>query len=291
VKLRDFVYLDAERIRSFVAQSAGGLTSERTAGVQHTTGGKGSGKGKVPFLAEAGAEVDYHYAKSASETKSLHDYIFEEFHRALHEDVDGIREVPSPEGSWTETEFHDGQFLEVTGVFKLVDFEGAVQTMLAFPQIVDLAAKTAQASVGEQDARARQQSRQQAQAMSQQLKNLPVKQLGGFVHDWYGDDVRIKIYPFTDQPDRVLVGRAVRSLFRYSPSVLTATYGRVIDAGWSAVVQVHKGTRRPMVIPMQTGEQLDDIMEGLVDSLSGMSAIGVQFPAIAITPLAIYRES
>src|SRR5690348_1631063 len=76
--IRDFIYLDIERVRSFVAQAYGGLTSERTIQGEHQMGGQGGGKGKLPFIAEASGTVDYHYLKSHSETKSLHDHIFEE---------------------------------------------------------------------------------------------------------------------------------------------------------------------------------------------------------------------
>jgi hypothetical protein len=158
--------------------------------------------------------------------------------------------------------------------------------MSVFPTIVDIATKAT--AIGGQQADPR--ARQKTQAMTQQAKSLPIKQIAEFVREWYGEDVRLKIFPDASHPERVLVGRAARSLFRYSPSILVATYGRVIDAGWTALVHVHKGATFSPPSAQASGQQeLDDMMEGLTDVIAGLSTSGVQFPAVAMTPLAIYR--
>src|SRR5437867_11313737 len=81
--IRDFIYLDIERVRSFVAQTSGGLTSERTQQAQHQVGGEGQVEGGLPFIVKATGSTDYHYERSQSETKSLHDHIFEELYHKL----------------------------------------------------------------------------------------------------------------------------------------------------------------------------------------------------------------
>src|SRR5260370_20299921 len=78
--VRDFIYLDVERIRSFVAQASGGLTSELTRQAEHQVGGEGGASGGLPFLATVSGKAEYHYLTSQMETKSLHDQIFQEFY-------------------------------------------------------------------------------------------------------------------------------------------------------------------------------------------------------------------
>jgi hypothetical protein len=210
VSLRDFIYLDTERLRSFVAQAAGGLISEKVAGRQHEAGATASGKAKVPLIAEVGGDLNYRYVRSESETKSLHDYIFEEFRRYLVTQS-LVTFVPEDVQDWSDRSFADGQFLEVSGVMKLIDFQGAVHTISIFPKVVDLAIKSAQMQSNNPAIPSTRPDR----TMSQQMKTMPIKEIGNFVNEWYGDDLRLKLFPFPDSPDRLLVGRADRSLFRY----------------------------------------------------------------------------
>jgi hypothetical protein len=65
--LRDFIYLDVERVRSFIAQLNEGLPSERSQKSEHQGGIKGSAEGSLPFIAKAVGEADYHYLRSHSE--------------------------------------------------------------------------------------------------------------------------------------------------------------------------------------------------------------------------------
>src|SRR6202171_6012120 len=77
--VRDFIFLDIERIRSFVAQGGGGVPTERSGGHEHQTGGQASAEGGLPFgLAHIQGQTDYHYVRSATETKSVQDAIFNE---------------------------------------------------------------------------------------------------------------------------------------------------------------------------------------------------------------------
>ncbi len=53
--IRDFIYLDVERVRSIVAQRAGGLPGERTQQSGHNVGGTVSAEGGIPMITKAGA--------------------------------------------------------------------------------------------------------------------------------------------------------------------------------------------------------------------------------------------
>ena len=78
--IRDFIYLDVERVRSFVAQLKEGLPSERTREAEHEAGGKAAAEAGLPLITKGSGEINYHYLRSHSETSSLHDFIFEELY-------------------------------------------------------------------------------------------------------------------------------------------------------------------------------------------------------------------
>lgn len=91
----------------------------------------------------------------------------------------------------------------------------------------------------------------------------------------------------------MFVGSAEREHFRYIPSSLAYIYGSVIDAGWVSLLQVNIGTHHALgQLTSNTGNQMEDSFEQLADYVSnlGATAQGIKFPAVAVTPIAIYRE-
>lgn len=257
--IRDFIYLDVERVRSFVAQTSGGLTSERTHQNQHQVGGEGQVEGGIPLIAKATGSTDYHYLRSHSETK-------------------------------------------------IVDYQSTMATLQGLPTLLDVVGKIT--SIQKETATQPNQNRQKGQGQTkvsansqpnnpelQQLKNqmkyMPLKEVASFVNQMYGDVIRIKVFPFQNALEKVFVGSADRSLFRYSPTSLANLYGSVIDADWISILQVNKGVHHePGQMVSTTGNDMEDGLEQMADYFSSLATIaqGVKYPAVAVTPIAIYRE-
>jgi hypothetical protein len=285
--LRDFIYLDIERVRSFVAQVTGGLTSELGTKGEEKTAGKGELRGGLPggILTGTGG-VDYHYVQTQSETKSLHDAIFHEFHRAVLEPGRLIDLTTLTAEAWVEDLFTDGAFLTTGGALKIMDYHSAARTLESLPKIEAAVARLAslgQALVGKAKNR---------KAPQGQLAQLPLEDMTSVLDQFYGDTIRLKVFPFPSVPSLALVGTADRSMFRYAPGLLANTYGMVIDAGWSSVLQVNRGVDYPPgQLSSTTGNQVEDGLEQMIDSLVGLNVIaqGIQFPAVAVTPIAIFR--
>ena len=132
----------------------------------------------------------------------------------------------------------------------------------------------------------------QSQAARGQMASLPIKDLTSVMGQFYGATIRLKVFPFPKSPDHVLVGTADRAMFRYPPGLLANTYGMVIDAGWTCVMQVNRGLRHAVgQLSSVTGNQAEDALEQMIDILVNLNDIaqGVQFPAVAVTPIAIFR--
>lgn len=303
--IRDFIYLDIERIRSYVAQAAGGLTSEKTQQAQHNVGGSGQAQGGIPIIAHASGSADYHYSRSHSETKSLHDHIFEEFYRTLKPGEHISDFTKARVQDWLEPSFKDGAFIVTRGRLKIIDYQSVIVSIQNLPTLLETTMKLAAFAPGvslEQTApnpsapkgnTTQSQQAKELQQLKTQLKSLPLKEFTQFVTQTYGDLVRMKIFPFPSDPGKLFVGTADRQLFRYLPSALINLYGSVIDASWIYVLQVNKGTYYdPGILASKTGNEIEDSLEQLADILSGLARItqGVQFPVVAVTPIAIYRE-
>jgi hypothetical protein len=291
---RDFIYLDVERVRSIVAQNAGGLASERKSEAQHTAGGKTSGEGGLPFIAKVGGEADYHYMRSRSETLSLHDYIFSEFVRLLGDADDLIGLNVPDKGDWVEDNFADGNFMIVPGVIKVMDYQYAMEFMKAAPDLHKITTKLS-TPVQTQSSNTRTSSGRVATQNTQAnpFANQPIKEVATLVDQFYRDLVRVKVFPYPEEPKKVFVGSADKTMFRYSPSALMNMYGPVIDAGWVSVLQVNRGVRHNAgELVSETGNAMEDILEGFTDYVTQMYNMmqGVKFPSVSVTPIAIYRE-
>lgn len=83
--VRQFLYLDTEQIRSFVAQIEQGLPEKRErVSLQRSTGG-GKGVIKIPTIAEAGINGSVLWESSSTETMSMHHFLFSIFEEAIRD--------------------------------------------------------------------------------------------------------------------------------------------------------------------------------------------------------------
>lgn len=282
--IRDFIYLDIERIRSFVAQLSEGLPSERTLGVEHQAGGEVSGEGKIPFLVQASGGADYHFVRSNSETRSLHDYIFAELLRGL-QSLGLLRTVPSEQFKWASSAFTDGNFMLVSGIVKIVDYKPGIEALKNLSAIMKLIVRITSKSKTESE------QTQEIKQIENQLRNLPIKDVASFIDQFYSELVRIKIFPYSNTA-HVFVGTANKQFFRYATTALTGLYGSIIDANWQCLIQINKGkAHSPDEFPGSTN-QIEDVAETLIDQLGTLTSLtqGVQFPSVAMTPIAMFRE-
>jgi hypothetical protein len=74
--IRDFVYLDWERVRSVAAQLFQGIPEGRTDGESKEADAKGQLEGNALWLLKGQFGADYRYVRTENETRSFHHYIY-----------------------------------------------------------------------------------------------------------------------------------------------------------------------------------------------------------------------
>lgn len=140
----------------------------------------------------------------------------------------------------------------------------------------------------------RQQKEAAIQKQASDFKKLPIKDITDFIDMNYDENIiRVKIFPYKNETSRFFIGNAEREAFRYPPVAIRNTYGAVVDANWHCLLQVNKGTKHaPGTLTSTTGNQLEDNFEQMVEASATISNLihGVDFPAVAMTPIAIYRD-
>lgn len=285
--IRDFIYLDIERIRSYISQVYGGLTVERTSKLEHGNTVQGSMTATLPLAFNAKADLSKYLLKSDAETKSLHDQIFDQFYQALLLTKSLRHITDSSSDTWDKTIFNDGTFLSVKAVMTITDYKYVSNFAKRFQEITSMLARTTSAS-------SNMQQKKQAIANQKEIEKIPTKDIAGIVDEFYGDVVRIDFFPFREDTEKIFVGSAERDLFRRSLKDLLTCYGPTIDAGWNAVLQVNRGEYpKNKILAGHTGNAMDIAIKQVVSAISEVlqTAQAIDFPAVSVTPIAIFRET
>ena len=82
-RIRDFIYLDVEKVKSLLAQMQEGLLTGRSAETGTRKAVEARTGVKLPMLADIGGTGQYIWTNQETETKTLHDHIYNEAESAL----------------------------------------------------------------------------------------------------------------------------------------------------------------------------------------------------------------
>lgn len=297
--LRDFIYLDTERLRSFTAQLLGGVPESGTSERGHEVGGAAAAEAGLWKFVRAQGEVDYRYHRTGTETRSLHHHVYSLFEKAL-EAEQLLEHVDSSFSyvSWTPVHFKDGSFVKVRGRVRFVDYAQSIAALESFPTLfkafkaVQLAnIKNATESGGLETDEATTQ-RRQLEAMDKEIKAIPLQHFSTLGQVLYSPGtVRLKVHPDGAPPRCVFAGHG-----RLESLIAGFGAGGVTEsppiAQWIAVGQVSAAMEEGALSPMSTGNTTEDAIEAISGGFRELANLGSSavFPAIALTPLAVYRE-
>ena len=261
--LRDFIYLDHERVRSVAAQL----------GVSATSGGAEDRAARERLF----LDVEPALLGRAGST-------------AIGRDFDFAR--------WLPEAFSDGQFVRATGTVRLLDYAWLAMALGGLPAVLKKMSKIEMAALRNSDEGRRmtkgaiQQKSLENQSAIAKIEEFKMDELSDVVRGLYPGVVRVKVRPRpAEHPQYVLVASAYADYFYDSPAALTQKYGVEVDAGWVVIGQLNVPTAAPPPQPIRVGNQMEDAFEqmALLMNNAFRVASAPAFPALSLTPLAIYR--
>ena len=291
--LKDFIYLDIDRVRSFVAQLYRGLPEsfEETKGDE--SGVKSETEFSVPGLAKAGISGNILFQKSATETRSAHHYLYSLLEQRL-KDSNKVIQIPDEFGQekWQENNFKDGAFVLVQGKVQIIDHHNLMQQARIIPRLIDYIAKNQVQNLAQQKLQGKitaHEYEQQIKATKTQYPSKndlePITQL---IDDFYAGKPRLKIFPFSDDATRYFVGNTLHEHFLAAQSV--ATFDSLSGEKWAVMGMVNKPTQIT-TNPTPSTDNIEGIIENVISAFQGLNKLilPAQFPAVSITPITIYR--
>lgn len=295
--IRDFLYLDVERLRSFSAQLLEGVPESRIGETSHEIGGGTKGEAGLFGFLKAQGELDYRYHRSGSETRSLHHHVYVLFEQAL--DLEGFLravEVEFDHDSWEEDTFADGEFVRIRGAVQLTDHSRIIARLQSVPKLVDSMQKltAGTARIGSEESKAKSAGlAQQYGAMAKDAKSMPFNQLGSLGDQLYdANEFRLKVRPEGAPLAHIFVGQCRHESLVDASVLMTGMHRSPEGAGWIVVGQVTASADHAAGELMATGNSLDDNLETMAMALGNITNVvaGVMFPARQIVPVAVYRE-
>lgn len=199
---------------------------------------------------------------------------------------------------WKPDSFVDGQFAFIRGVTRLMDYNFLTLALSGLPAVLRKMNKIEMAALRNSDEGRRmsktqiQQRSQENQAAIAKIDEFKIEELGEVIRRLYGDIVRVKIRPSSEHPQAVLVGSTYVDQFYDSPAALNQKYGIEIDANWTTIAQLNMPALAAPIQPMPIGNQMEDSFEqlSLLMNNAFRLANAPAFPAISMTPIAIYRS-
>ena len=288
--LRDFIYLDWEKVRSIAAQILQGMPEgKRVESGQERTIQGDIGANFAIIKANVGSDI--RYFNSEYETRSLHHYVYSLVEETLKEkeyvlNIDSNFDLRT----WTPEFFSDGQFVKITGIIRVLDYNWMQKWIGDLGRIFQTVQHYELMSI--KDKETASAKRKEYERSNKEINNLKPNEMQDLIKKLYGDIIRIKVIPNINAPKYLFVGSGSPDLFTEDAASLSQKYGSDINANWSVFGQLNISKEIPRrVMNFPVGNQIEDGIESMIIALNEVqkTATHFSFPAISFTPISIYR--
>lgn len=298
--IRDFVYLDVDRLKSILAQVDEGYLVETATTTGSAKTVEGGAEAQVPGLAKIGGTGQYVWTNQASETRTLHDHIYNYVERRLAEEkrLLVLDEALTAE-AWLSDErrkaIPDTAFILITGAVLINDYRYLKDFLANFNKV---AAAVGRFSAQQQIQTSSEAKAKEALALASkqfQLSGQMVADLDLVLKTFVRHETIIKVMPFPDQPDaRVVASLDVTGALRTSLETLVFRFGSAPRKRWRLFGQIAAAplsTDKPYAYGGTLGPEIDAAFQKMFDSLRSFEAMvgSVVYPEISVTPIALYR--
>ena len=315
VQLKDFIYIDVPRMESFLAQLQRGLVKETVESASGQKGVEAKLAGGIPWL-QAELVGSGGITRVQKTSKILHDYLYTVLEKELGDQVIETAETFSPE-DWRSGVVHrqlgerQTDFVKIKGRVRILDFasmglqlETIAKMMESFSQVQTASSKAKQAKPS--SAKRGQQSRRKSSKTKEDKEDDEMIQLIALIKEFYGDLIILKVYPIPGNDVYCFIGALDKSYLQDERAQMLLKFGTSPSVDWTVLAQVAlvpqetqqvQGLQFPD-LPQLSPDQFTDFSEMIMAILEIIGTafaqtgftMSVKYPAISITPLAVYRS-
>ncbi|HET7320476.1 MAG TPA: hypothetical protein VFI84_02740 [Candidatus Saccharimonadales bacterium] len=266
--LKDFTYLDSERIRSYLAQLDGSVNESMMSTSEHSTKADikaGSGH-LTKMIADAEAKGGYLYKKSNTETSSLHHAVFDLFEQRIEKNkLIGTLSDEKP-------------FTEITCRLRVADYQLLAQQFQATASLMPLIGRiTAQQN--------HQQGNKQTNEEKAQAKQI--KDIASAIELLFGE---VRILQLINSAGEIIAQASLDDELLPEHSLFFARNNEVLPQEYTVFcLKQSSATEIPAV--QEAGDDFSKAITGAVSSLATMRETLLPTSSVpSIVPIAIYRK-
>lgn len=304
--VKDFVYLDTPRLESILAQLQRGLIRELVKTKGRETGIEAELSGGLPWLqARLSGRGDISGEHQTS--KVLHDYLYSLVEEGLGKRIRDVNALSVDD--WRTDRVHQElgrtqtDFIRVTGRVKITDFMGLAAQLESTAGLMEALQRI---SVSQQnDQRSQSRRGKGGKRPTTRGQDETITQLVSIVKEFYGDLIVLKVFPLPDDDSYHFTGALSKNGLQDERAHMLLKFGTAASAPWTMLGQVAsvpakaqtatdlRSISLPSLSPAQFTDMADAV-EQLLDAIAQVFAVTgmsmtVKYPAIAVTPLAVYR--
>lgn len=307
IYIRDFLYLDVERIKSIFAQLEEGLVTgrERVGGTAKEVTGKGGGG--IPTLLNLAAEGKFIWENEERETKTLHDYMYNHVESKMRDSnlvniIDSSIVSPDwPTSGKRNSHINQGSFLLICGKITLDDYDHLKEILENFNELAKFIALSSASQSIKQLTKPQRKQVERELSEKKTLDDWLVNGLKKFFNTFYKERCMITIQPNDNVPEVYFTGHLIKACIRDGLESVIFRYGTSPQIQWNVFAQVayipsrsESGQRNAFLQEGVQAQKTRSIDESIRDTFNALRdieklATAVSYPAISIIPIAIYR--
>lgn len=307
LQLRDFIYMDIERLKSILSQVEEGLVEQLTKSTSKNESKSKENEAGFPKAFRISDREDVIWQNQSTESKTLHDHIYNYVEYHLKE-KNKLLHIP---GSVSSDDVLNGDhydiltdtsFILVKGQAFINDFEYLQKLLNSFNDMMGTIVKD---RVVEQVAASippsmphKKRKELTSKAVNEAIEEHTIKPdlldlINNTINIFYKNKIIFKMVPF-DNTELGFTGPLKSTYLREDIYDIIYKYGTSPTSKWTMLAQI---ASIPTLSDVQTispagHNQFEQALKEAFDSLRGMENMGfkVSYPEIGITPIAIYRE-
>lgn len=327
LKIRDFLYLDVEKMKSIFSQLDEGLMESYTTengDKKHLIAKEGASGNVLIAKLKGELEQGILWENKQSETKTLHDHMFNLLEQILIEEkeVFFIEDDENLKRSWENGDLNelisDTSFVLTKSRIVLDDYNGMETLVSNFNDIGKAFYYIENDSGSESVSKDRNKDKVNQKAVKRKekeglrkmgfnIENKQVESLKTLLSKFFKDRLILKLIPFLDKTHLRFVGILDENNLRENIGSIIFKYGSAPEVEWSVLGQIswippknhnpeiifEENTINPFDIDLVTRNNLnmEIFFEEGFNKIRGLdSALSPKFPYVIFTPIAIYRE-
>lgn len=300
LRIRDFIYLDVDRLKSIFSQVEEGLLVDISTTKAGQKEFEAAGTGKIPVLAELKGKGSLLWKNETTETRTLHDYMYYVLEEALlkKKAIIIFNDDFSPE-DWDEgrvpKELADTSFFIARGQVLLNDYIYLSKILEEFNELGKFIGRCGTANIPSNLPKGVKKEAVRKVEQSVRMDDWLRKGLLKFVEVFYGERFLIKLLPFRNFVNIRLVGNLLLHYLRDNPRDIILKYGTAPVSEWvmfGQIAAIPPKDHTPFKLENFFGAEIDTALENVFGAFREIEkmALSISYPEIAVTPIAIYRE-